>query len=133
MKPVLCLAFLVFGACVAPPRQAASGPAALAPAAAVSPAPVCRPDADLEMTQFAATFPAMAPAEKDFSLASGDPPDCRAPGGSGFTSFIARVHAGGDYRFRDYWLAGARLLPSYPDAGSPAFLPPGWHWIELDR
>jgi len=135
MKPLLCLALLAFVACAAMlrPASAATGPAMVGPVAPASLAPVCERDADMKMPQFALSFPTITPPEQGFSLAESASPDCRAAGGSGFTSVVARAQAGGDYRWRDYWLAGTRLLPSYPDAGSPAFVPPGWHWIELDR
>jgi len=113
----------------------ASGSRIVLAAIGATPARVCSAPA---AQPFAMSFPAMAPAEKNLPFASDDGGFPEYPqDGAGFACFAGEPAGPGtgnaNEAHRDQWLASTRLLPSYPLAGNPVFLPFGWHWIDFDR
>src|SRR3546814_10335360 len=129
MKSALGSILIWLAAAALPPQMAwGAGPAA----GGAEFTAICAPAEDTRTQPFATSFPAMPPAEQEFSLARGGFPDCRPEAGGRFKSF-AQVPIEDDYRFRDYWLVRARLLPTYPATSYPVLLPLGWQWLEFSR
>jgi len=128
MKSVLA-SILIWLAAVVLPLQ---GAWAADSAAGTELTAICAPAVDARTQPFATSFPAMSPAEQEFSLARGGFPDCRPEAGGRFKSF-AQVPIEDDHRLRDYWLVRARLLPTYPATAYPVLLPLGWQWLEFSR